>query len=427
MKQNITRASFSILISAVGIGAAYAQSTEAPKPAATPTWPVAGIWMPNDAKDLGVLTGQSWLSGVKVRGWVDGYYVVNRNRPDRATVDANQGTSVVKGSNVSVEGRTFDIQRSRPSLSLAEVEIEKIPERGGFGFKLDLAAGKTQGVIADTIGGALGPAASRSTTVGPGRNIQHASVSYLAPIGNGLRIDAGKLVTHIGAETIETAKNWNYSHGFFYTYAIPFQDTGVRMNYAWSDTLYTELYVVQGWNVTRDNNPSKTWGPSIGWTPIPWLSIVANYLQGAEQNDNNANKRKLFDTQITAGPFFERLTLMLNYDRGTEQRVPPTNTTDVSWSGTTLYARYKINDRFEPTLRIEHYRDPDGFTTGVPQTLRGYSLTWNTKFIPSPGAMLMIRPEIRYDKSSANFFTNGSNFRSRNSQLTYGIGATYIF
>ncbi|WP_455153496.1 hypothetical protein [Cupriavidus basilensis] len=61
---------------------AYAQSPEtAGKPSApsVPSWPVAGIWMPSDAKDLGAMTGQSWLSGVKFRGWIDGYGVVNDN------------------------------------------------------------------------------------------------------------------------------------------------------------------------------------------------------------------------------------------------------------------------------------------------------------------------------------------------------------
>ncbi|WP_455153190.1 hypothetical protein [Cupriavidus basilensis] len=125
---------------------AYAQSPEtAGKPSAvSPILASRGHLDASDAKDLGAMTGQSWLSGVKFRAWIDGYYVVNDNRPARDTVNANQSASVVKGQNVSVEGRTFDVQRSRPTLSLAEIEIEKIPEFGGFGFKLDLASGETQ-------------------------------------------------------------------------------------------------------------------------------------------------------------------------------------------------------------------------------------------------------------------------------------------
>lgn len=320
---------------------------------------------------------------------------------------------------MSVEGRTFDVQDRRLSLSLAEIEVEKIPEPGGFGFKLDLAVGDTQDIIVDTIRGALG------TTARLGRNIQHASVSYVAPVGRGLRFDVGKLATHIGGETIETLKNWNYSHAFFYTYAIPFQDTGIRANYAWSDTLYTELYVLRGWNVTAYNNSGKTWGPSIGWTPLPWLSIIANYLTGPEQNNNNSNKRNLIDAQLVLGPFMERWTFMVNYDRGTEERALPNNT-DVRWHGTTLYARYKINDMFEPSLRVEEYRDPNGFTTGVPQKLRGYTLTFNTR-IPAGKTAIMIRPEVRYDRSGANFFSKDGAFRSTRNQLTVGVGMSWMW
>ena len=48
-------------------------------------------------------------------------------------------------------------------------------------------------------------------------------MSYLAPVGQGLRFDFGKFVTHIGGETIESIKNRNFSHSFFYTYAIRFR------------------------------------------------------------------------------------------------------------------------------------------------------------------------------------------------------------
>lgn len=424
-----TAVASAITLACAAVTASAQQSEPASAAAADagpPSWPVSGIWMPADAKDLGKLTGQSWLSGTKVRGWVDAYYVSNRNHPSRATVDANQGSSIVKGKDISVEGRTFDVRDRRLSLSLVEIEIEKIPELGGFGFKLDVAAGETQNIILDTIGGALGPTATKAQVNGLGRNIQHASVSYLAPLGSGLRIDLGKFVTHIGGETIETLKNWNYSHSFFYTYAIPFQDTGARFNYKWSDALYTELYVVNGWNVNRDNNSGKTWGPSVGWTPVSWLSIVASYLTGPEQNNNTSNKRNLFDTQITFGPFDERWTFMINYDRATEQRVPPTNTAKASWSGTTLYARYKINDTFEPSVRVEDYRDPNGFTTGTAQKLRGYTLTLNTR-LPVDKTMVMLRPEIRYDRSDANFFSKGNAFQSVRGQTTVGIGLSAMF
>lgn len=414
--------------SVVGSSAAWPQAPAEKPPAIPPAaWPVSGIYTAPDTKDLGVWSGIPALSGTKIRGWVDGYYVYNFNTPDRATVNANRAASVIKGRDITVEGRTFDVRHNRPSFSLAEIEIEKVPEVGSVGFKLDVAFGKTQDIIVDTIRGALIPTGA-DESVARLKALQHASVSYNAPIGKGLRLDAGKFVTHIGGETIETVKNWNYSHSFFYTYAIPFQDTGLRLNYAWTDTFYTELYVLKGWNVTKDNNNGQTFGPSIGWTINPTTTLYANYLVGPEQTNNTSNQRHLVDAQLVLGPFADRWNFMINFDHGFEEKaLGPTR--DARWWGLAGYARYKVNDWLEPSLRLEYYDDGDGFTTGVAQKLKGITLTLNTKVGIGKGkeGMLLLRPEIRYDRSSANFFTKDSTFRSGKSQWTVGVGATLFF
>jgi len=391
-------------------------------------WPVPGIYTVPSTKDLGTLTGISWLSGTKIRGWVDTNYVMNFNHPDRTTVNANQGSSIVKGHNVSVEGRTFDIHDQSFNLSLAEVEIEKVPEFGGAGFKFDLAFGETQDIIVDSIRGSLGPSAAADSVTDFDKTFQHASVSYIAPIGRGLRFDAGKFVTHIGGETIETAKNWNYSHSFFYTYAIPFQDTGLHVSYPWSDTLYTDFYFLNGWNVTIDNNKGKTMGPSIGWTPLSWLSLCTNYLAGPEQADTGRNLKHIWDTQVFLGPF-DRWNFMLNYDLGFEEKAAFGGNDGAHWNGITGYVRYKINDWLEPSFRAEYYKDQDGVTTGMDQGLWGFTWTLNTKLGlgKNKASALLLRPELRYDRSSDKFFTKERRFRSKRDQWTLGAGATWLF
>lgn len=387
---------------------------------APPAWPVAGIYTVPDTKDLGQLTGFSWLSGTKVRGWVDTNYVFNFNEPNRGTVNAAQPLSAIKGRDVSIEGRTFDIHHNSFNLSLAELEIEKVPEFGGVGFKFDMAFGETQDVIVDTI-----EAVSPDSILDFDKTFQHASVSYLAPLGRGLRVDAGKFVTHIGGETIETVKNWNYSHGFFYTYAIPFQDTGVHVSYPWTDTFYTDFYVLNGWNVTDDNNEDKTFGPAIGWIATPWLSVYANYLGGPEQNNNDEDWRHIVDTQVFVGPF-DGWNFLVNFDYGWDENelVGPE---DVEWWGLTGYARYKVTDWLEPSLRVEYYSDNDGFTTLVPQDLWGVTLTLNTRIGLGKGTAILLRPEVRYDRSDAHFFTDDEDFRTKKHQWTLGVGAAFFF
>lgn len=404
---------------------------------------VNGIYTEPTTKDLGVLTKLKVLEGIKVRGWISTYYEINTNDPSNAAVNCLQdmssslncptlnptsAASTVKSRHIDIEGRTFDVHSNSFSVELAELEIEKVPGIGEVGFKFDLAFGDTQDIMVDTIKGRVGAQQSTDYISDFDKTFQHASISYVAPVGRGLRLDVGKFVTHIGGETIAGIKNNNFSHAFFYTYAIPFQDTGIRINYPWTDTFYTELYLLNGWNVTTDNNSGKTIGPSIGWAIGPF-SWYLNYLAGPEQTNNSSNLRQLVDTQLyyTLGA----LNLALNYDLGTEKKALDTNgdgitDTDASWTGVTGWARYKVTDVFEPSLRVEWYNDEDGFTTGLKQKLTGATLTLNYKL--GQGAdHILIRPEYRYDKSDEKFFSKNDQIRSEKTQQTYGINFVYYF
>ena len=48
-------------------------------------------------------------------------------------------------------------------------------------------------------------------------------------MGKSLQVDAGKFVTHMGFEVIESKDNWNYSRGLLFQFAIPYFHTGVRV------------------------------------------------------------------------------------------------------------------------------------------------------------------------------------------------------
>lgn len=394
----------------------------------TPVWPVSGLYMTKDAKSLGPISCNCWFNDIKYRGWLDGYIIHNFNHPDPDTVNQFQYLSVIKGRDITIEGRVFDVHSDEPTFNLAEIELERIPERCVLGAKLDLAIGDTQDILADTIAGSFGFDSAAARNVKDLRYIQHISVSYIFPICKGLRVDFGKFVTHIGGESIETVKNWNYSHSFYNTYGIPAQETGFHFNYPWSDTFYTDFYVLNGWNCAFvDNNNGKTWGPTIGWTPTKTVSIVLNYLEGPEQNNNDSNIRRLFDAYATFGPYCKHWLFMVNVGFGRDENAV-NNTEDAEWSGIMGYIRYKINDQYEPAFRIEYYTDPDGFTTNVPQSVTDYTLTLNIKLVGGPckSTLVLLRPELRYDHSNSLFFTEDDHFRNKHSQWTLGMGLSWI-
>lgn len=387
---------------------------------------VNGIWTEAATKDAGEWTGVEALKKIKVRGWAEGYFVHNINQPTRSTVNANQGSSVVKAMNTTVEGRAFDIHNDAPRVTLVELEVEKVPTLGewnGAGFKLDVNWGDTPEIIYDTIQGALGEGVVQSWE----KAIQHASVGWVAPLGRGLRVDAGKFVTHIGGETIEGIKNNHLSHGLLYTYAIPFQDTGVRLNYPWSDKFYTELYVVRGWNVTTgDNNRGTTVGPSIGWLPCSWFNLYLNYMVGPEQRNTQSNIRQLVDFQAFFNTPVPKLNFLLFGDWAMEENAVSSNTQDAVWHGLGGIARYQLTDHLEPAVRLEYLQDQDGFATGVDQRLYSVTVTLNYKMALAKGFHVLVRPEYRFDKTSEDFFTSRNTFRSDSTQHTVGVGA-YIY
>src|SRR5215218_3389114 len=70
---------------------------------------VNGIYTEPTTKDLGELTKVDLLKGIKIRGWIDGYFEGNFNHPKRSTVNANQDLSVVKSRDLTTEGRGFDV------------------------------------------------------------------------------------------------------------------------------------------------------------------------------------------------------------------------------------------------------------------------------------------------------------------------------
>lgn len=383
---------------------------EEKKKSNTPAWPVTGLYMSKDDKSLCpiLITPCCWLNDVKYRGWLDGYLIHNFNAPTTEIVNRFNYLSVIKGRDITIEGRVFDVHSDQPTLGLAEIELEKLPDRCVLGAKLDLAIGDTQDILADTIAGSFGFDSPAAKNVKDLRYIQHASIGYIFPIGTGLRVDFGKFVTHMGGEYIEPVKNWNYSHSFYNTYGVPAQETGLHFQYNWNETFHTEFYLVNGWNCAFvDNNNGKTWGPTLGLHLSDKVSFVLNYLQGPEQNNNSSNIRRMIDGILNFGPFDDRLWIMFNLGYGCDENAVNNNTQDAHWSGIAGYVRYKINDEYEPAFRIEYYTDPEGFTTNVPQHMTEYTFTYNI-LLPAgcnKSTLVLIRPEIRYDHTSANFYS----------------------
>jgi hypothetical protein len=119
--------------------------------------------------------------------------------------------------------RVFDHKANSFTLDLAQIVITKdTTALDSSGYKIKLSAGETaKWIHARGLSGApLDRAQAGQDT--DAIDLTEAYVSYLAPIGKGLRFDFGKMVTYFGSEVIEAKDNANYSRSLLFNFAIPF-------------------------------------------------------------------------------------------------------------------------------------------------------------------------------------------------------------
>ena len=193
----------------------YAQTGPAPVPAARPT----------DAK--------LWWRGITTDGYLSFSYTKNTTDP---SPHINQF-------------RVFDFNDDDPQLDVAQLVIQRaISEPKEFGFRFDLIAGS--GVPEVTA--AYGLFRDMHTGIAHHVDIPQLFVSYIVPVGKGLRLDAGKFATHMGYEVIGgyDGYNDNFSRSFMFGYGIPFTHTGVRATYPFSPRITGMFSVTNGWDLS---------------------------------------------------------------------------------------------------------------------------------------------------------------------------------
>src|SRR5262245_48442848 len=141
---------------------------------------------------------KSYLEEVMLFVYVENSYVWNLGKTSRGGVNSLRFYDFD-------EGYTFNI---------AEFSIKKDPsERYPFGYGLVLTAGQDsqKNHALGIFRGDDDQFAFKNT---PYFDLQEAYGSYKFPIGSGLTLKAGKFVTLLGYEVIESPSNLNFSRGY---------------------------------------------------------------------------------------------------------------------------------------------------------------------------------------------------------------------
>ncbi len=362
--------------------------------AATPATPATSAVAAAPANPMAGIT--SVLGGVNLTGLVDAYYGYNANHP---------ALGVAHVGNTATE--PFQFTNGQFSLNLLELQLDKpVDKTSPLGFRVALGFGQAITAVNNT------PFEVAKTSTGVQEYLKEGYMSYMAPIGKGLQIDAGKFVTPAGAEVIETNQNWNYSRSLLFTYAIPYYHFGARAKYTFNDKWSVTGYVTNGWNNVVATNSGKTFGPSIAWNATKKITITETYLAGPRDiflTGNNGPWNNLSDTVIAYNPT-AKLSLQANVDYDREEEFGTAMTPSkkaADYSGIAVYAKYAFNPKVAVAGRYEYLNDHDGLATFI-TTAKGQHLNEFTGTIERRIAgHLLSRLEYRHDDSNQDFFQRG--------------------
>lgn len=171
--------------------------------------------------------------------------------------------------------------------------------------------------------------------------------------------------------------------------------------------------MLNGWDVAVDNNTSKTLMGRLAWAPRTGTSVAVLGYAGPEQSGNASDLRR--GGEILATAPIGRTTATVQFDAGSEDGI------DASWWGAGGWWTIPVGSTGTLALRGDVMDDKDGARTsgvlGFPtldaQRLVSFTTTFNWSLVPN----LIVRPEIRYDRSSQDVYDGAQD------QVTLAVGA----
>ena len=358
---------------------------------------------------------KEWASSIKLGFQADGGIVVNTSSPRS---HRNFGQLFTDNSNRPVLNQAlFSVSR----------DVDPKATSVDIGFKFQVAYG-SDSRITHTLGVFDQLIHDRNQI-----DIPEASISVRLPsiFANGLDIKAGIYPTPLGVELIDPKTNAFYSHSYIFNYGLPFKHTGVLATAHVSDLIDLYLGIDSGTNVAigygnGDNNNRPGGLAGIGFNFLEGkLTVLALTHIGPENSKRNTpfanDALRYYNDVAVVWKATDKLTLTgeANFVREEGYRAE-------AW-GLTGYASYALTDTLTLNGRAELFRDNANFFVSNPVGDRDYAnvqrgtfsrfltaakpttyseLTAGVTYKPAglPGALstLLVRPEVRYDRTLNN-------------------------
>jgi len=227
------------------------------------------------------------------------------------------------------------------------------------------------------------------------RHLGPTNVSYLAPVGKGLTLQAGIFSSLIGYDSLYAKDNFNYTRPWGADFT-PYLMMGANASYPFTEKLTGTLFVVNGyWHLARANSAPSA-GGQVAYKVTPKVTLKETALVGPHQR-NTASEfwRYLTDTIVERKT--DKFTYASEYIFSTERVDAPgrPRALMMSWQ---LPAHWRLNDRWSLSFRPEVFWDRDGRWTLARQTVKAFTSTVEYR-VPYRWTTAIFRLEHRFDDS----------------------------
>jgi len=253
-------------------------------------------------------------------------------------------------------------------------------------------------------------------------HIQNLYVSYA--LSNKLAVTAGYMGTFVGYEIISPTGNFNYSTSYLFTNG-PFQNGGVKLDYALSDKVGLMVGLFNNWNGYTDPDGLNDLGAQLSFAPKDGWDVYLNVVTSFKKDENPGDGTEIdltTDYQIN-----EDLYLGLNVAYWTadisESDAP-------NFMGAALYANYTISDMIVLGARIENFTTENTQYIGEvevdnkmveAQNVNAFTFSANVGNGP-----LKFIPEVRFDIASEDVFLDADE-EPTNMAAQVGVAAVFAF
>jgi hypothetical protein len=318
-------------------------------------------------------------------GFLDAAYLLDFNHP----------------ANDLFRSRGTAYKVDEPIINMAGAYLRKsASESSRWGMELTVHAGQDSRIFGFSATAPNLPGYEGLRHFGP------TDVSYLAPVGKGLTVQAGIFSSFIGYDSLYAKDNFNYTRPWGADFT-PYLMMGVNASYPFTQKLTAIVFVVNGYWHLADANHVPSSGGQIAYKLTEHTTLKETVLFGPHQSDAGFEFWRFLWDSIAEWKT-DRFTTAFEYHVGTE-KIATAGNPRALWMSAQLPFHLVFTKNWSATVRPEFYWDGDGRLTGFPQTVKANTTTLEYR-VPYRKAGAIVRLEHRIDDSRGSgggFFRGG--------------------